>query len=410
MTRRLWVGTILVGGAGAVAFRFLPASASALWAIGWPAVATAALALAIRARRPSEPRPWWLLVGGCLSFIAVFAAGTPPPSGQLSAGRTAVANVLFLLAYLLIVAAAVQFLHLRVGRGDRAGFLDGAIVGCGIAVALWQLVSQPALVQHRTHDVLGAATFPVFSAFSAAIAVRVVFANGRRLVPAWLLLVTAVLDTLSNAAVASQGRTLLAPPPHSWVGVAWLTNFVLLAAAAAHPRMASLGERVTETELEYSYSRLLVLGIALLVAPTIVLVDSHSRLTGLLAATGAAALVGLVIVRLALLVHQRECARADADHRAALQAAVVGLGLMALRQDNPGSLLTEASALITRCLGRTVTIENAGADEAPTAGQCHVLAGAHQLTVGDSAGPLPPDERTFLDAVTVVLSTARTIP
>jgi len=376
-------GWRILAAAGAAAvgvFLVLPAG----WAPLWYHVATVALVGALcaalwRSRTPVDPG-WWLLAAGVLALTARGVASYLPmrPAGA------AIQMGLIVVGYLSALAANGRFIAVRTNLRDTDGIIDGLILGCAMAVVLWEAVATAGLAGTDTLAARpGLPVFLVAQAVVVSMAVRMMFWGTWRLVSGWLVFgatVAAFAANLGFVLTSSSRRGI----PDSWVGALWLTAMLLVVLAATHASRPALTKVALPGLSRVPYARLAILGFALVAARVIVFQHTRDDVNGLVPAVGSLVLTALVVSRLFRLVVARERARGELAARADQQAAVVRLGDRALAGSELARLFDEASVAVAE----TLRVDHCGVFEpvgaellALRAGVGWVVADAHRPVV-----------------------------
>ena len=175
------------------------------------AVAVAAAGVVLR--RPPRRNAWLLLVAG----LAAFALGDVIALTTSTRQGLGPADVAYLAAYPLLVAA----LHHMRRRGDpaldRAGLVDAAIIGTTAALGYWVFLVGPRVDQGSWPTRAGSVAYLVVDVALLAVATRLVAPGPTRAVPSLLALgVAAILATdvvLRAAAARRPGRPVRPAAP-----------------------------------------------------------------------------------------------------------------------------------------------------------------------------------------------------
>ena len=322
---------LAIGCALLAAYLVLPPIAGSSAAIDAISLSGALAILAgIRLHRPADVWPWRLLAIGQLLYFAGDAL-TYGLSGVLGAASSfpSSGDLLYLLTYPVLIAAAVLFARRRSPHGDRASVIDALIVTLGVALLVWVFLMAPHVSDASLGPLAKAVSlaYPLGDVLLLAAAVRLAFDGGRR-EPVLVLLAASLAALL--AADSAYGLALLGNSYHHQLlfDAGWGLHSLLRGASALHPSMARLSEPGRHRERSLSPSRLALLTGATLVAPAIELMREAHRGAGdmLLIVAASAAVFVLVLSRMAGLVKQHE--RAVARERA-LQSA--GAELVAAR-------------------------------------------------------------------------------
>ncbi len=296
------VSTGVLGGALAVAVLAAPGDRAAWLRVALVLLPAAAVVLGVARLRPPRPRPWWLLAAAMVAFGAESVR-------LILSGPGLAVDVLALLGYGCIIAAAVAFTGCLRPEDGRGGSIDGAIVGIAAGSVLSVVLFAPGVSVSpdaaTSHLVAG----PITMAAVAGVLTRFALAIPRGCPAAWLVLAAAGLSLLGNlvrtAAVSLGPGYVIGGATDALIVVA----YPLLAVAAVHPSMTTLAGATPEITPERGSLRIILLGVALLLPPAMLALEPPGL--GRWVAVGAAALVNVLVVwRLARLFVERERAAA----------------------------------------------------------------------------------------------------
>lgn len=400
MTTARWRLLGATGAAAVAIFLLLPDGVADVW---YHAVAVALLAVLfgvlVSDRRRVE-QAWWLLVAGLVALTARGAIGYLESSRGVDAAEVA----LLTFGYLAIIAAALRFIALRTNLRDLDGVIDVLMLGCAVAVVLWEFVARQHL---GGPGVLGSpiagVVYPVVQSLAIALAVRFMFWGTWRLASGWLFFGATL------AAFAGNMRYVLTYDgergiPHTFTGAAWLLSLLLFVLAAAHRSQAELTRAALPGLSKVPYARLAIMGSALIAAPAIVFAQAREYGTGMVPAVGSLVLTVMIAGRLFRVVIERERARAEIGVRAEQQIALVRLGQRALAGSEIARLFDEATVAVAETLhvDYTGVFEPAGAETLVLrAAVGWELAGSHRSTVSTAEPffgvPLVAGEPGYLD-------------
>lgn len=390
VTTRGWRILAATGAAAVVAFVVLPTPWATFWYHAASVGLLAVLAVALGRARRSLDAGWWLLAVALVSLTARgFVSHLPPTPAVLGihAGLIAV-------GFLSALAASGRFIAVRTNLRDIDGIIDGLILGCALAIVLWELVTRAG----RGPGGLGAdpamPAFLVAQALVVSLAVRMMFWGTWRLVSGWLVFAATLCCFAANVGfVLSAGshRGI----PHSWVGAVWLTGAVLVVLAATHVSRPALTEVALPGLSRVPYARLAILGCALLAARFVVFEHARVDLNGLVPAVGSLVLTVLVVSRLFRLVVEREKARGELSLRAEQQAAVVRLGYRALAGSELARLFDEAAVAVAEVL----RVDHCGVFE-PVSAETLTLRAAVGWDVTESHRPIVTTAEPFFGVPT----------
>ncbi|MBM2618304.1 GGDEF domain-containing protein [Actinoplanes sp. LDG1-06] len=305
-----------------------------------------AVVLALR-RAPADGRaPWWLIlialvfynIGNVIWIRLAMAGGRATGDGSA-------ADLFYAVGGVFVLGSAIALVRHR-GRGDVGGVIDSVITAVALGGVLWTALLLPALNAQNVGAGRQASLFVLVLVISgtlgAMVRVSLSSASGR-------LFSLGVALTLA-AYVASALTVDATGARPDWTNVVFLAAYAALCSAALHPSVAAVTRPGATPDDDLSRGRLTFLGVMLALTP---LVGGGRALLGLptdgvLIAVSSAALVPLVMVRIARLAGQRREAE-QALHRLATRDALTGLpnraaSLEALDADLAASLGTDRSA------------------------------------------------------------------
>ncbi len=314
----LWVFHLGGGAIACGAYLAVPglqAGRIALAAIGLYALAGVAAGIALR--RPAHAVPWLCLAAS----IAIFwLSAVDAAIGGTSAARRPLpllAGLLTLAAYVPLIAGLSILSRRRSPRAHGSELVDALIVTLGLSLIPGIFVIAPAfgdagldagtrvmLIGHAIGDL-----------FSLGAVVRLAIDGGRRR-PSLILLGSSVVMLQASDLVWGVLRVAGDYHGQAVVAVTRFAVYLLWAAAALHPSMASVSEPAPPGEQRLTTARLGVLAGATLIAPALVILRTipHNDWDALGAAGASVVLFCLVVARMTGLVRQRE--RAAARERA----------------------------------------------------------------------------------------------
>jgi diguanylate cyclase (GGDEF)-like protein len=320
----------LVGGAAVIVAYYLVPAVSPLpaWTPrlvlyqGLSFSAAVAILAGVHLHRPHRRRPWYLLAVSQFVYASADAAFYVAHDVLHREQFPALADLLYLSHYPILMAGLLLLVRQRTPREDRASLIDAAVIALSAGLLSWLFLIGPlALGSDAQLSILGkvaSVAYPVADLLVFAVAVRLLVGPGTRPVSYWLLsaslLVVLATDTvyvlMQLTGTYATGNVLDA---------CWLGSYVLLGAAALHPSMRVLSEPSQTPRTHTSRWRLGLLAVASLVAPaTLVIPTTLGRAVNLPVIAGASAVLFLLVVaRLGELV--------DEQRRAAVTDGLTGL-------------------------------------------------------------------------------------
>jgi diguanylate cyclase (GGDEF)-like protein len=307
--------------------------------------AVAAILLGVRRYQPRALEAWYLVAFGLCLFVAGDVAfswyervlhATPFPS---------VADLLYLGGYPFLALGMWRFVRARAPGVDIASVLDAATIAIGVAVASWIFLITPSAVAGDVPlvDRLVSGAYPVADLLLLALSIRLVVGTGLRPLPFYLLCLSMgfllVTDTAFVVLTLSDGYV-----SGDAIDSGWLLSYLLIGAAALHPRMIDLTRATHVREARPSVRRFVMLAGASLVAPAILAVQAArgEPIDVPVIVLGSVALFLMVLVRAAGLAF--ESARlSDRMRRLAFHDELTGLPNRSLLRDRVAHALSADS-------------------------------------------------------------------
>jgi diguanylate cyclase (GGDEF)-like protein len=229
------------------------------------------------------------------------------------------ADALYLLAYLPLLAGILVVV--RGGRPRRADLLDAAIVGLAASLVVWFVAIHPAVNAGHSSTGVGliAVTYPTMDYLLVLAMAQLLFSaelKNRSLI--WM--VAAFSTVLVTDVVYAWLRAHSDFTAGSWVNLGYFLFYVFLGASALTPSMRSIAVMPSDRPGRLGPGRMILLAASMLATPAALVFESVRRdPTDLLVLSISGALIALlVLLRLALLFHERDAA--DIDRRRAEQA------------------------------------------------------------------------------------------
>ena len=273
---RAWQAILVVGSCLVAAYFAVPGGQDQDFAYSGIGVAsTVAMLVAIRVRRPDERLGWYLVAAANACFVlgdavylvydAVLHTGTPFPS---------VADALYLAGYPFLIVGVRRISRVRGVRGARESWADAAMVSVGALALSWHLL-MGTYAGDGTLSRFGkivTLAYPVMDIGVLFLVASAMMSSGLRRGADTLLAaavsVMLVADFVYDLLVLHSSYTSGSP-----IDAAFLLNYVLLAAAAAHPSVAL--RRTAKNDLPGGGAKWLpLIAVSAVMSPLIILLST----------------------------------------------------------------------------------------------------------------------------------------
>jgi PAS domain S-box-containing protein len=330
----------------------------------WTAIGLSSVAAIVYGTIRNAPRrrsPWLLLALAVLCLIVgdltadvlirVFDQPDPFPS---------IADVFYLAMYVLIALGMIWLYRLGTVRRDAAGVLDALTLTTGVFLLSWVYLISPYVANpdltllQKTISIaypLGdiailAAGASLVASMTATPALRLLAIGGIGLLAA----------DIAYGLIQLHGAWTVGTP----VDLGWIAFYAGWGAAALHPSMRELTEPKVMLRRDERLRRLVLLGLACLIAPAVLLIESMTGQVhdAAVIAACAAALSVLVLVRLARAVGIQRLA---VDRERGLRQAGAAM-LLTTDVSSVSTVVTDAVARLFPTGQEHRTLLTAGAD------------------------------------------------
>ena len=256
--------------------------------------------------QPSTKAAWYAMAAGQWLWVVADTTFNWQQDVLHVASFPAISDAFYLLGYPTFAVGLGMLVKGRRARRDMGPLLDSATVTAGLSLLSWVLLARPTIdsLHHAPGAAAVAAAYPAMDILLVGALVRLISSPGgrspafRHLMAALMLLITA--DTLSVAFDLFSTNTVSA------VEYLWLLSYAAWGAAALHPSMTDLSDRVSNPDIRFRGIRLLAVVLATLISPAILAVH---QVTGVpidvwAVIVGSVVMFLLVVVRMSLAIEQ----------------------------------------------------------------------------------------------------------
>jgi diguanylate cyclase (GGDEF)-like protein/PAS domain S-box-containing protein len=358
----LWAAYLALGALACVAYVFvapLKGSGPLMNLIGLTPVL--AIFLGIRRYKPAAARAWSLLAAGsALFWLGDLYTYSYPHLLHAEVPFPSLGDGLYILMYPVMMAGLLILVRRRSSGSDRSSLVDGTILTVGLALPQWIALIAPYLHADDLGLVgkLVSIAYPAGDVILLGAAVRLALDAGRR-EPAFYLLSGSIALLLVTDFTYGL-LTLHGMYDHQlWLDAGWIGSYLLWGAGGLHPSMARLDEPVPGREVVLTRFRLGLLTCASVIAPAIGLIhDVRARdFDYMFVRAASITLFGLVIVRMAGLVRQRD---GSLERERVLSGAGAELVSAATREDVDRVVASAARALAGEDAAAALCVRDSG--------------------------------------------------
>ena len=343
--RWLWWSYLAAGAAVMALYAFVPTLPYHDFAV--PLVgfsATAAIIYGVVHYRPAAWPAWCLFAVG----QGLFALGDVYTYVFPNVGFPSLGDAIYLSLYPALFAGIVVLARRRNPNGEWASLIDSLILTIGLGLISWLVLISPVIHDDSqgTLAQLVSVAYPTADILLLAFALRLAVDTGKRQ-PAFYLLFGSIATLLLTDFVYGVMLNNGTYNGQVSLDIGWMSYYLLWGASALHPSMRTLEEPLPEKETGLSWTRLVVLTVASLIAPGLqVLVGGRDAgIDVMVMITASIGLFLLVVARMAVLVRQQEH---SVERERALREAGVALVGATGRAD-----IGAAALSATRTLGGT---------------------------------------------------------
>jgi diguanylate cyclase (GGDEF)-like protein/PAS domain S-box-containing protein len=304
-----------------------------------------AIAIGIWIHRPRAWLAWVLFAVGQFLFFAgdVYTYSYPKFIGA-EVPFPSLGDAFYLAVYLPLMVGLIILVRRRNPRPDRAALIDSLILTIGVALLSWVFLIEPNMHLSGLSWLAKSVSvaYPLGDLLLLAVAIRLAVDAGKR-APAFYLLVASIVSLFLTDSAYAYALLVDGYNHQLSFDVGWIMYYVLWGAAALHPSMRSLEEPARGKRTRLTQLRLVLLGGACLISPSIRFVQNFNEREALVVICAAALLFLLVVTRMADLVRQEERA---VSRELALRAAGAKLVAVAGAEQVREAAISAVDALL----------------------------------------------------------------
>lgn len=265
-----------------------------------------AILVGVWLHRPAPVAGWLMFAAGnLLYFLGEVSWSYLDATGQDP--FPSFADYFYLSGYAVLVLGLLLLVRRHSPVRDLFGGLDAAILALAAGVLSWVYLMEPYAsdVEYGLSDTVWTLAYPLMDLVLLAVAVRLVLALRVRTWSIGLLLMWPVLEIGADVVYGWQ-QLQGTYSPGGLVDATWMISYAMAGAAALHPSAANKPETMSGGGIRVGLTRLVVLGLAALVAPIVLishqLSADHASSTELVPAVATTVMFVLVVARMAGLI------------------------------------------------------------------------------------------------------------
>ena len=309
-----------VGGIAAVALLCVLAPDSDLARVGYDLaiVVTTGITWYGSTRAENDRLAWRLIAGGITCWVVGDLLWDGYAYLRWDRPSVSVADLLYLIGYPLLAAGIVRILMLRTPGRYREGLLDGVAFAIAAAIATWAFIVVPTTKDATLLDAAIWGAYPFADVLLFAAVVWLVLTPGRRGPPTLLLLAflttTLLLDLVWTAMPLLNAN--FDPGPFNG---GYPIAYAALALAAILPNGGELTRQTSLPAGRMHPARFMLLGFALMTAPTIAIATTSDMSLGseVFLFVASMTLASIVLWRFRIAVREREHVQGELEHQLA---------------------------------------------------------------------------------------------
>ena len=227
----------------------------------------------IRRNRPSNALAWYLFALGQFAFVSgdlirayyeIVVGGSAPFPGF--------SDIAYVAAYPILAASLILLVRSREWATDRATLIDVMIIVTSAGLLTWVYLIEPQTHNPGGLSVLGLSlsiAYPLFDLLLVAVAARLMLSSGARHT-SYYLLCGSLFALLAADSTYTVGLINGTYHTGSYPDAGYLASYLLWGAAAVHPSMTKLTQRLPQQAMmKISGRRLVFLTIVTLLAPLV---------------------------------------------------------------------------------------------------------------------------------------------
>ncbi|MCU1492270.1 MAG: diguanylate cyclase/phosphodiesterase with sensor(s), partial [Acidimicrobiaceae bacterium] len=335
------------------------------WAPRYPlyillnASAVVAIIIGILRWRPNRVMPWYLMAIGQASYTVGDFLFYRARYITHSNSFPSLADIFYLGRVPFMVAGLALIIRYR-SRHDRAAVIDSLIFGAAIALLSWIFLMKPYAVGTIGLSVrITSIAYPITDLMLLVLALRLITGGGRQSASFRFLTAGLILLAGTDSYYGWLNLHGVAYQSGSPVEAGWLLYYLMVGACALHPSMRNLTVSAPIERSLRPRARLGFLSVATFVGPTLLIIEAALGRPVDAVPIGIASIcvIGLVIFRLAVVMHDEELAQAQIRHQA-LHDPLTALANRALILDRIEQMLARSRRSNLPCAVMFLDLDN----------------------------------------------------
>jgi len=199
--------------------------------VGLSFSAAVAILVGVRRHNPPQRRPWYLLAASQFVYASADATFYIAHDVLQQQQFPALADLLYLSHYPILMAGLLLLVRQRTPSRDRASLIDAAVIALGAGLLSWLFLIGPLAsdADHSTLVKVASVAYPAADLLVFAVAVRLLVGPGARPASYWLLSASLLVVLATDTAYVLMQLTGTYTTGNV-LDATWLASYVLLGA------------------------------------------------------------------------------------------------------------------------------------------------------------------------------------